>query len=421
MSHSNTTDIQEGQASPQQGRIETERRRSTSTIEEKRKELKNAATFFLFNPISHPDFKDRKNEFLLIMLFGMCMIFCAGFINGCTMSGFQGKSKTSMSVAGMTGAFSNAALNSLSGKGAAAWKLVGSILSYMAGGFIGGFMLSGRKPWELAPEYGPCYLIGTCAFVAASLLARHDPDSPSYFFIITGCNSLQNTMTSVYSSNLIRTSHLSGATTDIGVILGQLLRGNTINLWRMYVLLLLMLSFVVGSLLSYPAAKAWGTNAIIVNTVIFGSTGIAASVFVTLKFKVSFTDFFLGAKYRWETVMQHVDLAADGEIERLLGCMELNAKGEIEPSGLGKGLTNAGIEYDPRYLSLLFEEADINKNGVISRLELKTLLCSVCEQQKDVQPKKSSHEKIQSPEVELSATKAKQSEGGQFAVVVAKL
>jgi hypothetical protein len=132
-------------------------------------------------------------------------------------------------------------------------------------------------------------------------------------------------------------------------------------------------------------------------------------VLVTLKFKASFRVFGgWGAHYRWETVLElaRIDLAAEGEIDRLLECMEPSVNGEIAPSDLGKGLTRAGIEHDPRYLSLLFAEANLNEKDTISIPELKTVLGNQCERQSGIQINKTSHAKLVPPELELSTSRA---------------
>ena len=329
---------------------------------------------YLFNPISHPEFKDRKREFTVILLFGCCLTFCAGFINGCALSGFGGASLTPMSVSSVTGSITKSSLKAMAGDTHYAWKLAPLVIAYIVGSSISGFMLSNRKSWELAPEYGPCFLIGTLAFVAASIVAENNPHSIVYYYLIAGCNGLQNSMSSEYSSHLVRSCHLTGTTTDIGTILGQTLRGNYSNHWKLYILSLLFSSFVLGSLLSYPAAKALGIHCIIVNAVIFGCTGIIACVFITMKFRISLSDFCFGAEYHWTKVLETTDLNADGSIEKLIGLMKKDDLGNISEENLGKGLTAAGISFNAHFLRLLFDEADINKDGLVSELEFKTTL-----------------------------------------------
>ena len=101
------------------------------------------------------------------------------------------------------------------------------------------------RAWELGPEYGPCFLVGTVLYVCAGLSANNSPGGGAYYYLSAACNGLQNGMTSMYSSNLIRTTHLTGTTTDIGIILGQLARGHHKLAWKLYVPLSLSLSLYV--------------------------------------------------------------------------------------------------------------------------------------------------------------------------------
>jgi uncharacterized membrane protein YoaK (UPF0700 family) len=59
---------------------------------------------------------------------------------------------------------------------------------------------------------------------------------------------LQNAMVTTYSGSIIRTTHLSGIFTDLGIMLGNRLRGVPINGRRLLLFLLLIGGFVVGGL-----------------------------------------------------------------------------------------------------------------------------------------------------------------------------
>jgi len=59
------------------------------------------------------------------------------------------------------------------------------------------------------------------------------------------------------SGDVLRTGHLSGITSDIGTFLGQVLRGNTENAWKLKVCTTLAASFWTGGLFSVVAAKKW--------------------------------------------------------------------------------------------------------------------------------------------------------------------
>jgi hypothetical protein len=64
-------------------------------------------------------------------------------------------------------------------------------------------------------------------------------------------NGVQNGMSSLYSANLLRTTHLTGTTTDIGLLIGASLRGNRVNEWKLWILIGLAVSFWTGSLVGF--------------------------------------------------------------------------------------------------------------------------------------------------------------------------
>ena len=66
--------------------------------------------------------------------------------------------------------------------------------------------------------------------IVSALFAEANPEGRALFYFAAVANGIQNGVTSTYSANLIRTSHLTGTSTDIGLIFGQMLRGN----WKNY-------------------------------------------------------------------------------------------------------------------------------------------------------------------------------------------
>lgn len=62
-----------------------------------------------------------------------------------------------------------------------------------------------------------------------------------------GCG-LQNALATKYRGSVLRTTHLTGLLTDLGVMLGMRLRGHSLENWRIGVPLFLSLSFFAGAL-----------------------------------------------------------------------------------------------------------------------------------------------------------------------------
>jgi uncharacterized membrane protein YoaK (UPF0700 family) len=52
------------------------------------------------------------------------------------------------------------------------------------------------------------------------------------------------------SGSVIRTTHVTGTFTDIGIIFGRLLRGKTEDLWKLKILFPLAFGFILGAVLS---------------------------------------------------------------------------------------------------------------------------------------------------------------------------
>jgi hypothetical protein len=78
-----------------------------------------------------------------------------------------------------------------------------------------------------------------------------------------------NGVSSMYSANLIRTTHLTRTTTDIGLFIGQWVRGNHTNNWKLYILSGLAASFWIGSYIGFEASKFKRKYSLIFNTVFF--------------------------------------------------------------------------------------------------------------------------------------------------------
>ena len=324
--------------------------------------------------VAHPDFAEKKHVFLFYLIVGMLLSFCAGFINGCALLGFGGRSSNAFSVAGVTGAYTNIAILGLSNNSIHALDHLGLILSYIAGAVIPGSFLHNKKAWELCPEYCQCFFIGTLILIAASVIAEYKPNSSAYFFLIAGTCGLQNGMTSTFSANLIRSSHLTGTTTDIGLILGQILRGTKTSVWKLKVLIALAASFFIGSLVSYPATMHMGFSTMVVNIAVFFFTGVAACVHVSNEFTISICEVLFGVTYSWERVFNGLDFSTDEAIESFLDRIDWNEKGHIDHSTFRNFMTSLELSVSEKYITALLDEMKQSSSRPMSRSELKGIL-----------------------------------------------
>ena len=113
-------------------------------------------------------------------------------------------------------------------------------------------------------------------------------------------------MSSVYSANLLRTTHMTGTSTDIGLFLGQWMRGNKTNVWKLgvslhsgllcsvlydsacsQVLCLLALGFMLGSMVSYEGMQTFKSEALLFNACFFLVIGIGCTIYLMATYHIN--------------------------------------------------------------------------------------------------------------------------------------
>merc|ERR1711957_172577 len=101
-----------------------------------------------------------------------------------------------------------------------------------------------------------------------------------------GSNGIQNGIASIYSANLIRCT-LTGATTDIAIVIAQAINGNYRGFARGCVLGLICFFFWLGGIISFWAVRAFRSYTLLINAVIFYMCGLTLVVYVMTEFGVS--------------------------------------------------------------------------------------------------------------------------------------
>ncbi|KAL7441073.1 hypothetical protein ACHAXM_007955, partial [Skeletonema potamos] len=196
----------------------------------------------------------------------------SGYINGLCLSGMVGPDQQGVSA--FTATYTKSGLALAAGDP----KLFGFeftlILSFIGGAFVSGAMNPDAVPHKLVPSYGPTFLIGSMCMIASAIFGVTLPDKRALYYFAAMANGLQNGMTSTYTANLIRTSVLGGTSTDIGLIAGQMLRGNMKNYWKFKVLIGLASSFWLGGLISFYSAHRFLAQSLWFSAVLYLLVGL---------------------------------------------------------------------------------------------------------------------------------------------------
>jgi len=220
---------------------------------------------------------------------GMILAFNSGVINCCCLSGLLAEG-IKQGTAGITGTWTNSAIGAASmlyssssssaGATAANQFILNAkfIFSYIAGSLISGLILPRPKLFELhVKKILSIFVMAFGILTGASILAN--TSNINYLFLCCLANGIQNSLTSVLTANVCRTSHFTGITSDIGTFLGQILRGNMQNLSRLKSISLLALSFWVGGFVSFGLIQNYGC------LVLFGSALIHLALAMYIGFK----------------------------------------------------------------------------------------------------------------------------------------
>ncbi len=166
------------------------------------------------------------------------LAFMAGIVNVVGLLGFDHRAVTHLTG---TTSLMAAALAELDG--AAALHLAGIIGSFMAGTVLSGFLIQ-DSTLQLGRRYGVALLLEALLLCGAVPLLQHG--SMLGVYSASCACGLQNAMVSTYSGAVVRTTHLSGMFTDLGIFLGHAMRGLPVDWLRMRLCFLIITGFLCG-------------------------------------------------------------------------------------------------------------------------------------------------------------------------------
>jgi len=327
------------------------------------------------------DYNINEAKFIL---FACCLIALnSGFVNATCLSGFliegegsPGNPKDHM-VAGFAGSYTNTSIGLADTNGVKYLYNLWILLSYMFGSFISAMICPHAKPFVIEPNYGPTFWIGGTMLLAASLLAMNGYPSRYIFFLVVCSNGIQNGIASIYSANLIRCT-LSGATTDIAIVIAQMINGNYKGSAKGSVLGLICFFFWFGGIIGWFGARYFTVYTLFINAIIFYMCGLVLVVYVMKEFDVSFYGAVTGT-WKWKQVLKKLN-TDDGDLtkEKLMKIFDDidadgDGSGDLDCEELIFGLKKAKVVMRSYEMNALFRAADENGDGSVTRDEWQAL------------------------------------------------
>ena len=193
---------------------------------------------------------------------GFGLAFCAGAINA---GGFLAVSQYTSHMTGIVSAMAdNVALGAYGLVGVG----VGALLSFLAGAVCSTVMVNLARQRQLHSEYASPLLLEAalllCFGVFGAALAEVRGGFvlvfvPLTVMLLCFIMGLQNAVITKLSGAVIRTTHITGVVTDIGIELGQwLIRGRQFDSAHLGTLTRLLLAFFIGGMVGALGFKRMG-------------------------------------------------------------------------------------------------------------------------------------------------------------------
>lgn len=135
--------------------------------------------------------------------------------------------------------------------------MIGLVVSFFSGAIVSGIMIGSGRDFELRKRYGDTFIfIG----ILLKIIDIYLYDKIVFVFILAFSLGLQNGLFIRYKGMVIRTTHMTGTVTDLGVVIGHYLRGSREIVWKMKYYAINILSFITGGLLVGLGLKYFGRN-----------------------------------------------------------------------------------------------------------------------------------------------------------------
>jgi len=191
----------------------------------------------------------------------------AGMVNAVGFLGFEHQAVTHLT--GTTTLFGIAVAG---GDAESMLELLAMLASFLAGAVLAGVLIQ-DSTLQLGRRYGVALAIeSVLLFAAVPLFSRHALGGMACAAMAIG---LQNAMATTYSGAVVRTSHVSGMFTDLGIGIGHALRGLPLQRRRLQLCVLIIVSFAAGAMAGAFGYARMGADVLLVPATITGLAGVS--------------------------------------------------------------------------------------------------------------------------------------------------
>ncbi len=199
------------------------------------------------------------------------LAFIAGLVNTVGYLGFRHES-----ISNMTGNTSllGIALGKADGSEAAHWAL--AIAAFVLGTTLSGMIVQ-QSTLKLGRRYGVALTLESLLLLIS--IPFLDAANSAGLYLASIAMGLQNGMVSAYSGAVIRTTHVTGIFTDLGIYIGHLLRGLPVDMLRLRVCVVVAASFMLGGAIGALLFEHMRERALLIPAVLTGACGLCYGLY----------------------------------------------------------------------------------------------------------------------------------------------
>lgn len=202
---------------------------------------------------------------------GFFLTLIAGYVNAIALLGFNHQG-----VSHLSGSSTLLGVEAANGNYGEVFHLVLIIGSFVAGAVVSGFVI-GNESLKLGRRYSLALFMESILLIIALYYLNHNSNFGHY--LASAACGLQNAMTSTYSGAAVRTTHVTGLFTDLGIMIGLFLRGKQPDKRRVILYATLISGFVIGGAAGAFAFTGFKFNAILMPALMCMALGIVYLIY----------------------------------------------------------------------------------------------------------------------------------------------
>ncbi|MCX6956444.1 MAG: YoaK family protein [Verrucomicrobia bacterium] len=149
------------------------------------------------------------------------------------------------------------------------------LVSFFLGCVVSGAIIR-QSSLRLGRRYGVALSLESAALFVSVYFLRRGSNMGDYLAALA-CG-LQNAMVTTYSGSTLRTTHMTGMVTDLGIACGHLLRGTPVDWFRFRIYGVLLLGFFAGGLVGTLGYQYFGYDTLLAPAALSGIAGVGYTV-----------------------------------------------------------------------------------------------------------------------------------------------